>query len=269
MRVRACPPKPARTRVFFIGAGPGDPGLLTVRGAELLAGCRTVFAPRPYEVTFASLLAGKEVLVPFDFPFEPLLEVIESRLREGDVAVLVPGDLTFFSPFQALIDLLGDRAEVLPGVGSASAAAARLKRTLNHATVCTRAVIASPRVLAEEKGAPSLRDLAAPGTTLLLYMNHLPLTELAAELRAGYGRNVPIALFHRLGLPGEAVVTGTLDDIAEKGAGHDFFTPDRGGRSALTLVVAGEALTAASSGAWWDQRWQEVWRFQREQMGGG
>ena len=61
-------------------------------------------------------------------------------------------------------------------------------------------VLARDRALREqlhvgdEPGAPTLRQLAAPGVTLLIYMNNLPLAELATELRAGYGRSVPIAL---------------------------------------------------------------------------
>ncbi len=251
------------SRVYFIGAGPGDPDLLTLKGARLLAGCRTVFAPTPYETTFAALLAGKEILVPFDFYFAELLEQVEARLREGDVAFLVPGDLTFYSPFQALIDPLGERAVAVPGVGTANAAAAWLKKTLDLPGACNRAIIASPRLLAEEPGAPALRELAAPGVTLLLYMNDLPLPELVAELRAGYGRSVPIAILHRLCLPGQEVLTGTLDDIVEKAGGRDFF--ELGGpkkRPALTLVIAGETLSTRIDASWWDFRRETIWQFQ-------
>jgi len=250
---------------YFIGAGPGDPDFLTLKGARLLAGCRTVFAPTPYETTFAALLVGKEILVPFDFYFAELLEKVEARLREGDVAFLVPGDLTFYSPFQALIDRLGERAVAVPGVGTANAAAAWLKKTLDLPGACNRAIIASPRLLAEEPGAPALRELAAPGVTLLLYMNHLPLPELVAELRAGYGRGVPIAILHRLCLPGQEVLTGTLDDIVAKAGGRDYF--ELGGprkRPALTLVIAGETLSTRIDASWWDCRRDTVWQFQEE-----
>ncbi|HEX9872999.1 MAG TPA: SAM-dependent methyltransferase, partial [Deferrimonas sp.] len=158
-------------RVYFIGAGPGDPSLLTLKGAALLAECPAVFAPEPFEETFAGLLSGKSVEIPFDFYFDELLEKVEKLLKKGNVAFLVPGDLTFYAPFQALVDILGDRSEVIPGVGTANAASAYLKKTLDLSGVCNRAVLTSPRILEENKGAPSLRDLAAPGATLLLYMN--------------------------------------------------------------------------------------------------
>lgn len=247
-------------KVYFIGAGPGDPELLTLRGARLLAGCHAVFAPTPFEETFSAHLAGKTLLVPFEFYFSELLESIEELLTEGNVAFLVPGDLTFYSPFQGVIDSLGERAVIVPGVGTANAASAHLKKTLDLPGVCNRTVIASPRTLGDDPDAPTLRELAAPGVSLLIYMNNIPLPELASLLREGYGKNVPIALLHRLGLPGEEVVVGTLDDIAEKVGDRDFFNLVGGKkRPALTLVIVGETLTATTDAVWWDWRRENVW----------
>lgn len=255
-------------RVYFIGAGPGDPDYLTLRGARLLARCRTVYLPTPFESSFAEHLRDKRLLVPFDFYFAELLEQIRTFLEEGEVAFLVPGDLTFYAPFQGLIDALGERAEVVPGVGTANVASALLKKTLDLPGVCNRAIIASPRTLGDGPEAPTLRDLAAPGVTLLIYMNNLPLPELVALLRAGYGRSVPIALCHRLGLLGEEVVTGSLDDIVEQVGERDFFNLTTGSkRAALTLVLVGETLTATVDGTWWDHRREHIWKH-RDGEGG-
>ena len=248
-------------RVYFLGAGPGDAELLTLRAARLLAECPVVYAPLPFEQTFAEHLHGKQVLVPFDYYFQQLLDMIDGQLTAGPVAFLVPGDLTFYSPFQALVDALGESAVVVPGVGTANAAAAFLKKTLDLPGISSRAILASPRTLGDEPGAPTMGDLAAPGVTLLIYMNNLPLPELVRQLRAGYGRSVPIAILHRLGLPGETVVQGTLDDIIGKVGDRDFFNlagPDH--RPALTLVLVGECLTAVADGHWWDHRREHIWR---------
>ena len=249
-------------RVYFLGAGPGDPELLTLRAARLLAACPTVNAPVPFEQPFATHLHGKEILVPFDFYFQELLDRLDRQLERGPVAFLVPGDLTFYSPFQALVDALGDRAEVIPGVGTANAAAAHLKKTLDLPGVCNRATLASPRTLGDSPDAPTMGDLAAPGVTLLIYMNNLPLAELVAQLRGGYGSNVAIAILHRLGLPGEEVVQGHLDDIVDRVGDRDFFNlngPDR--RPALTLVLVGESLDKVADGCWWDHRRDHIWRL--------
>jgi precorrin-4/cobalt-precorrin-4 C11-methyltransferase len=248
-------------KVFFVGAGPGDPKWLTLAGAECLASSSHVFAPPPYEETFAELLAGKEVSVPFAHAFEDLLAKIGQLLLTGHVCFLVPGDLTFYSPFQALVDSLRERAAVIPGVGTANVASAYLKKTLDLPGVCNRTVITSPRTLGDEAGAPELADLAAPGVTLLIYMNNLPLDQLVAALRRGYGSNVPIALLHRLGLAGQEVVQGTLDDICARVGDKDYFNlSSEQRRPALTLVIAGETLTAEVGGEWWNYRYETIWR---------
>lgn len=239
-------------RVYFVGAGPGDPELLTLRGASLLQNCRAVFTFAPLDETFAGLIAKRPVYDPYDFDFDELLEHLETLLDTGNVVFLQPGDLTFFSPFQALIEALGDKAEVVPGVGTANAAAALLKRTLNLSGVCTRTILVSSRVLAEMPGAPALEELAQPGATLLIYMNHYPLVELVGRLRRGYGRNEPIALAHRIGLPGQRLFVGCLDDILEQTADCTLF--DKRGRADLTLIIVGQALTATPDHSWWDQR---------------
>ncbi len=248
--------------VYFIGAGPGDPDYLTLQGARLLAGCRTVFAPTPFETTFAAHLRDKRVLVPFDFYFAELAELVRKSLDAGDVAFLVPGDLTFYAPFQGLVDLFGAQAAVVPGVGTANVASAVLKKTLDLPGVCNRAILASPRTLGDGPEAPTIGQLAAPGVTLLIYMNNIPLPELTAQLRVGYGKNVPIAICHRLGLPGAEVVVGTLDDIAAKVGDRDFFNlTAKTKRPALTLVLVGETLTATVDGQWWDHRREHIWKF--------
>jgi precorrin-4/cobalt-precorrin-4 C11-methyltransferase len=249
-------------RVYFIGAGPGDPDYLTLKGARLLGEAATVYAPPPFELTFAAHLVGKQVAIPFDFYFEELLARLEQELLQGPVAFLIPGDLTFYSPFQALVDRLGDRAVVVPGVGTANVASAHLKKTLDLPGVCNRAILASPRTLGDEPGSPTLGELAAPGVSLLIYMNNIPLPELVAQLRRGYGKNVPMALLHRLGLPGEEVIVGSLDDMVERVGERDFFNlngPKK--RPALTLLIVGETLNASVDGSWWDIRRETIWAF--------
>jgi precorrin-4/cobalt-precorrin-4 C11-methyltransferase len=106
-------------------------------------------------------------------------------------------------------------------------------------------------------------DFAAPGVSLLIYMNNIPLPELAAQLRAGYGKDTPIALVHRAGLPDEEVVVATLDTIVGKVGDRDYFnleTPNP--RPALTLVLVGESLTAEADPGWWDYRRDHIWKYQ-------
>lgn len=250
-------------RAYFLGAGPGDPELLTRRAERLLRECRVVYLSPLYDQAFAELLVGKELFVPFDYCFADLVAQIREQLTREPIACLVPGDMTFYSPFQALVDELGDQAIVIPGVGTANAASARLKKTLDLPGVSSRAILTSPRTLGEVAGAPAMKELAAPGVTLLIYMNNQPLAELVAQLRAGYGKDVPIALAHRVGLPGEEIVLATLDTIVSEVGTRDFFNLDGSDRRpALTLLLVGESLAAAGDSRWWDYRREHIWKKQ-------
>jgi precorrin-4/cobalt-precorrin-4 C11-methyltransferase len=250
-------------QIYFLGAGPGDPELLTRRAERLLKECKIVYIPPLYDQTFAELLEGKETFVPFEYYFDDLIDQIKAQLISGPVAFLVPGDLTFYSPFQAVVDALGPLAVVVPGVGSANAASALLKKTLDLPGVCSRAILASPRTLGDGPDAPSMGDFAAPGVSLLIYMNNIPLPELVSQLRKGYGKDIPIALAHRVGLPDEEVVVATLDTIVARVGDRDFFNLDTPNpRPALTLILVGESLNAEADPEWWDYRRDHIWKYQ-------
>ena len=248
-------------RVYFLGAGPGDPELLTLRAERILRDCPFVYVPPLYGEPFAELLDGKELFIPFEYYFADLMKMINGQLEKASVAFLVPGDLTFYSPFQALVDGLGELAEVVPGVGTVNAASALLKKTLDLPGVCSRAILASPRTLGDGPDAPTMGDFAAPGVTLLIYMNNLPLAELVPQLRTGYGKDVPIALAHKVGLPEEELVIATLDTIVDRIGHRDYFnleTPNP--RPALTLILVGESLSADADPSWWDYRRDHIWK---------
>jgi len=253
----------SRNHIYFIGAGPGEPDLLTVRGATLLERCGAVFVVPPYEMTFSRILAGKDIYIPFAYDFANLVSTIKERLLLTDVAFLIPGDLALFSPFQALIDTLGDDAEVVPGIGILNAASARVRKSFNLSVSCTRTVVLSPRLLVGKSESCNLRNFAGEGVTLVIYMNDLPAAELASQLRSGYGKNIPVAVFHRLGLPGEIVLQGSLDDLERARGNWAFLEMGKvEGKSSLTLIVVGESLDAVLNGRWWDQKRKESWQTQ-------
>ena len=244
-------------RVFFIGAGPGAPDLLTVRGLNALSQCSVVYALPPYDEAFGPLLAGKTVFNPFDYYFAELLQQVEVQLRANSVAFLVPGDQTFLCPFHGIVDFFDDRADVIPGVGIVNAASATLKKSFDLPSVCQRTMLVSPRVLAERGELDQLPSLLDREVTVLLYLNHLPLVELAALLRQGFGENVPFGAFYRLGLEDQDVVLTSLDDVlcqVDEVSQFSLKSETDGRSSSLLFYAAGHALTAKDDGEHWDRR---------------
>ncbi|MFU8857676.1 MAG: SAM-dependent methyltransferase [Deferrisomatales bacterium] len=248
-------------RVEFVSAGPGDPGLLTLAGAEALQRCSAVLAPGTFQESFAPLLIGKEVGSPFQMPHAEVVAWVEERLPRGSVAFLIPGDFSSFCPFQSYVAHFGPRGRVLPGVGAHAAAAALLKRGFDIAGVAHATVLTSPRASTASGARVRLRDYARPGHTLILYMNDLPLPELTAELRAGFGTDVPIALLERLSLPDERVTVGTLASLPSLVGERDpFALAPKHREPALALVIAGDALAATEDPSCWDRRHERLWK---------
>jgi precorrin-4/cobalt-precorrin-4 C11-methyltransferase len=107
--------------------------------------------------------------------------------------------------------------EVIPGVSSAFAAAAVLKAELTVPEVSQSVIMtrAEGRVAMPPK--EQLKDLAAHGCTLVIFLSITRTTRIVRELRAaGYSKNTPIAVVYRVGWPEEQIIRGTLSDIAAK-----------------------------------------------------
>lgn len=247
------------TPVYFIGAGPGAAHFLTLQAVDCLRRCPVVYLMPPYDQTLQDHLAGKQLRNPFAQPFEGLIAQIEQDRQQGPVAFLLPGDLSFYCPFQPIIDRVGAAAQVIAGVGVANAASAALRRCLNQTETTDRIVLTSTRML-QEQGGPSLETLIDPRATLILYMNKLPLPQLVAALKKGYAADVPLALLSRIGLPDEKILLSTTDRIEQDVDDSDPFGLTDRSRPNLTLVVAGPSLAGDADHLWWNRQYETVWK---------
>lgn len=252
-------------KIIFVGAGPGDPDLLTMAGVKAIERARFILTPALYKETFSELIAGKIVESPFCMNHADLAAWIEARLPEGDVVFLMPGDFSIFCPFQSVVSHFADRVQVIPGVGAHAAAAAVLKKTFDMPGVSHTTIHTSPRAFKRpgngESQSQRLGDFAKPGCTLIIYMNNLPLQELAAELRNGYGLDAPIAILERLGCPDHQETIATLDTIVEAVGDRDPFNlSSPSSEPALALVIVGESLAKDEGPEWWDHRYENCWK---------
>ncbi|PLX42538.1 MAG: hypothetical protein C0608_02620 [Deltaproteobacteria bacterium] len=246
--------------LYFISCGPGDPDLITVGGLRAIEQSIALLAPKVYEEGFSAYLSGKEVESPFTMDHQTVVDWVDSRLKRGPVAFLLPGDFSTFSPFHSFVEHFFDRAVVIPGVSAHAAAAALLKRSWDIAGVAHTAIITSPRAITRD-GRVSLREYGGEGNTLILYMLNLPIGELVTELLHAYTPETPIAILENIACPGERVTLGTLDDIEARLDGRDpFGVGSTSSEPTLALVVVGGALVSGEKPDMWDYRYEKLWK---------
>jgi precorrin-4/cobalt-precorrin-4 C11-methyltransferase len=229
--------------VHFIGAGPGAPDLITVRGQNLVARCPVcLYAGSlvPREV-IALCPANARVIDTAPLDLDAIsAEFIAAQKAGLDVARLHSGDLSVWSAMGEQIRKLEEHGipyTVTPGVPSFAAAAAVLGRELTLPGVAQTVVLTrtSGRASAMPPG-ESLAAYAATGATLAIHLSVHVLDEVAKTLIPHYGADGAIAVVVRASWPEQVVIRGTLSTIAAQ------VTDAAIERTALILV--GPALSA-------------------------
>jgi precorrin-4/cobalt-precorrin-4 C11-methyltransferase len=206
--------------IHFIGAGPGAPDLITIRGRDLIARCPVcLFAG---SLVPPALLAhcppGARVVDTAPLSLDQIIAACGEADAEGhDVARLHSGDLSVWSAMGEQLrrlDSLGIPFTVTPGVPSFAAAAAALGQEL------TLPGVAQSLVLTRTSGRASampereaLSKFAATGATLAVHLSIQVLDAVVAELTPHYGPECPIAIVYRASWPEERVIRGTLATI--------------------------------------------------------
>lgn len=228
--------------VHFIGAGPGAPDLLTLRGRELIAAspvCLYAGSLIPAEV-LDHCPAGARIIntAPMELD-EIIAEIAAAHAAGQDVARLHSGDLSVWSAMGEQLRRL--RAldipfTVTPGVPAFAAAAAALEAELTLPELSQSLVLTrTPGRASTMPPAESLTNFAVTGATLAIHLSIHRLGEVAAELGAHYGTDCPVAVVWRASWPDQRIVRGTLASIAAA-VGE---TMER-----TALILVGRALAA-------------------------
>lgn len=222
--------------VYFIGAGPGDPELITVKGQRLIRQCPLVL--------YAGSLVPKEVVLTANPAAEIVntadlsLDEIIARIRAAhaqrlDVARVHTGDPALYGAIgeqMRELDRLDIPYEVVPGVTAAFAGAALLRRELTLPGISQTIIFTRRGGKTPVPAGESLPELARHRATLAIYLSVDQLREIVAELTPHYGADCPAAVLHRVSWPDQDGVVGTLDTIAEQVEAKGFT------RTALILV---------------------------------
>ncbi|MBB2970985.1 precorrin-4 C(11)-methyltransferase [Mesorhizobium sp. RMAD-H1] len=209
--------------VHFIGAGPGAPDLITVRGLRLIERCPVcLYAGSlvPKEVV-ASAPEGARVVDTSTLTLDEIIAELAAAHRAGlDVARVHSGDPSIYGAIaeqMRRLDQLGIPYDVTPGVPAFAAAAAALKQELTIPEVNQTVILT--RTSMKSSGMPEGEELATlgkSGATLVIHLSIRNLAHIERELTPLYGADCPVIVAYRVGWPDEQFVRGTLGDIAEK-----------------------------------------------------
>lgn len=229
--------------IHFIGAGPGAPDLITVRGRELIGRCPVCLYAG--SLVPAALLGhcppDARIVDTAPMSLDEIVAECRRATDEGqDVARLHSGDLSIWSALGEQVRRLeaeGIPYTVTPGVPSFSAAAAALGRELTLPELAQTVVLTrtSGRASAMPAG-EDLKAFAATGATLAIHLSIHVLDKVVADLLPFYGADCPVAVVYRASWPDERVVRGILGTIAAEVAKRPIE------RTALILV--GKVLSA-------------------------
>jgi precorrin-4/cobalt-precorrin-4 C11-methyltransferase len=232
--------------VHFIGAGPGAPDLITLRGRDLIAAspvCLYAGSLVP-EALLSHCPEGARVVNTAPLSLDEIMDEIAAADTAGlNVARLHSGDLSVWSAMGEQLRrlrALGIAYDVTPGVPSFAAAAATLAAELTLPGVAQSVILTrtSGRATAMPKG-ETLENFARTGATLAIHLSVHVLEKVVIELEPHYGADCPVAVVWRASWPDERVVKATLGTL-QTAIGEEM------ARTALILV--GHAIASEDLG---------------------
>ncbi|WP_323118985.1 uroporphyrinogen-III C-methyltransferase [Burkholderia alba] len=233
-------------KVTLLGAGPGDPELLTIKAAKALASADVVLLDDLVDPGVAALAPRARVIrvgkrggcrsTPQAF----IERLMRRYARQGAHVVRVKGGdaLLFGRAGEELAALraAGIPVEIVNGISSGFAAAASLGVSLTHRDHCHGVTFVTAH--RQDHGEPDWARVAAAGTTLAIYMGMSRIERIAAGLLAALPAATPAAVVQWAGAPGERRWTGTLERLADAADA---------GLGSPAVILVGAALAAASS----------------------
>jgi len=206
--------------VYFIGAGPGAPDLITLRGLEILRRAPVVLYAGSLVPTaiLAETRATARIVDTAPLTLDEILAEMQAAAEAGhDVARLHSGDPSLYGAIGEQMHRLAALAipyQVVPGVPAYAAAAAALGTELtlpgvSQTVVLTRTATRASAMPAGEE----LDKLAASGATLAIHLSVTNLAKVVRALTPHYGADCPVVVAYRVSWPDERLLRGTLADI--------------------------------------------------------
>lgn len=210
------------SKVYFVGCGPGDPDLITVKAKKLLQ--------KADVVVYSGSLIPKEILKmckkakahdASGLVREEIFDVLKKNAQKDKVVVrLHDGDPAIYGAIREQTDNLQKEkieCEIIPGVTSflASSAALGLQLTLPGVTQTIIITRAEKRTKVPKR--EQISELAKHNATMIFYLSVQLLSDIVKEaIKGGYPKSTPVAVVYKASWPDQKIITGTLEDIVKK-----------------------------------------------------
>ncbi|KMQ81183.1 Cobalt-precorrin-4 C11-methyltransferase [Candidatus Burkholderia pumila] len=227
--------------IYFIGAGPGDPELITVKGQRLIRTCPVILyagslvPPQVLDGHRARLVVNTAKL-----DLDAIVALLqEAHLRNEDVVRVHSGDPSLYGAIGEQIrrlETIRIPYEVIPGVTATAASAATLKRELTLPGVSQTVILTRYATKKSMPPGEALADLARHRATMAIHLGVQHIERIVADLVPHYGADCPVAVVFRASWPDEERVEGTLADIAGK--------VRAAGMERTALILVGHVLDA-------------------------
>jgi precorrin-4/cobalt-precorrin-4 C11-methyltransferase len=211
------------SKVWFIGAGPGAPDLLTIRGAKLIEEADVVVWARSlvHEGVLEHAHPDAEIVESTTIPLEGVRELYERAVLEDlKIARVHSGDPSLWGAVLEQIEMCEKIEldwEIIPGVSSLGAAAASIGRELtlpeiSQSVILTRRASRTPMPEGED-----IKSFAAHGTTMAIFLSAGRPRLLQEELlEGGYTPDTPCAVVYKASWPDELIIECPLSDLADR-----------------------------------------------------
>ncbi len=231
-----------RPTVTFVGAGPGDPELLTVRGREVVESADMIVYAGSLVPEAVTEYAGEhcEKISSASLTLSEIMSRVESAYRKGErVARLHSGDPSIYGAVQEQMTELDDRGipyEMIPGVSSFSAAAAALRTELTVPEEVQTIVLSRASGRSETPESESLERLAEIGGTLCIFLSAKHARKVQDKLLKHFEPSTPAAICHKVTRPGQKIIVTKLENLARSTDKEEF--------RRTTLFLVGDAIQA-------------------------
>ena len=228
-------------KVYIVGAGPGAPDLITVRGMDLLRRADVlIYTGSLVNPALVEESGARLKLDSWGMTLEGIADTVEEHVRAGELVVrLHSGDPSLYGAIVEQMAEFGRRgigAEIIPGVSSLFAAAAALKTQFTLRDVSESLIVTRPAgaTLAEDR----IAELSRLGQTMVVFLGTERMEEVLARVECP--PETPAAVVYHASWPDQKVVLGTVADIAAKARAA--------GIERTALIIIGKVADPATSG---------------------